>query len=71
MLTLTTVTALDILIDWLRDNINCDTLIIFDNDEDRTDSAALLPWIEQVRKDLCELRQLRGGGLTVRTGNVL
>ena len=37
MLTLTTETALDILIDWLRDNINCDTPIIFDNDEDNTD----------------------------------
>nr|WP_320733934.1 hypothetical protein [Enterobacter kobei] len=70
MLILTTETALDILIDWLHDNINCDTPIIFDNDEDRTDSAALLPWIEQARKDVCELRQLRGV-LTVRIGNVL
>jgi hypothetical protein len=42
---LTTETALNILIDWLQDNIIFDN-IIFDNDED-TDSAALLPWIEQ------------------------
>lgn len=47
MLTLTTETALDILIDWLRDNINCDTPIIFDNDEDNTDSAALLPGLSR------------------------
>ncbi|OSK33061.1 hypothetical protein EALG_04409 [Escherichia coli TA144] len=59
MLTLTTETALDILIDWLRDNINCDTPIIFDNDEDNTDSAALLPWIEQARKDVSDLRHLK------------
>ena len=59
MLTLTTETALDILIDWLRDNINCDTPIIFDNDEDNTDSAALLPWIEQARKDVSDLRYLK------------
>ena len=59
MLTLTTETALDILIDWLRDNINCDTPIIFDNDEDNTDSAALLPWIEQASKDVSDLRHLK------------
>ncbi|EFU7127876.1 DUF957 domain-containing protein, partial [Escherichia coli] len=44
---------------WLRDNINCDTPIIFDNDEDNTDSAALLPWIEQARKDVSDLRHLK------------
>ncbi|HHW7351672.1 TPA: DUF5983 family protein, partial [Escherichia coli] len=40
---LTTETALDILIAWLQDNIDCGSGIIFDNDEDKTDSAALLP----------------------------
>ena len=43
---LTTEAVLNILIEWLRDSISCDTEIIFDNDEDNTDSAALLPWIE-------------------------
>ncbi|MGE0892453.1 hypothetical protein AB4M26_25745 [Escherichia coli] len=43
MKSLTTETALDILIAWLQDNIDCESGIIFDNDEDKTDSAALLP----------------------------
>ncbi len=47
MKSLTTETALDILIAWLQDNIDCESGIIFDNDEDKTDSAALLPCIEQ------------------------
>ncbi|HDS4463552.1 TPA: hypothetical protein QHX71_005180 [Escherichia coli] len=51
MKSLTTETALDILIAWLQDNIDCESGIIFDNDEDRTDSAALLPCIEQARED--------------------
>nr|WP_311899225.1 hypothetical protein [Escherichia coli] len=33
--------------------------VIFDNDEDRTDSAALLPCIEQAREDIRILRQLQ------------
>ncbi|HFV5578949.1 TPA: hypothetical protein ACH9TM_003077, partial [Escherichia coli] len=33
--------------------------IIFDNDEDKTDSAALLPCIEQARADIRTLRQLQ------------
>ncbi|WP_244574037.1 hypothetical protein [Escherichia coli] len=45
MKSLTTETALDILIAWLQDNIDCESGIIFDNDEDKTDSAALLPCI--------------------------
>ncbi|MXD27835.1 DUF957 domain-containing protein, partial [Escherichia coli] len=49
MKSLTTETALDILIAWLQDNIDCDPGIIFDNDEDKTDSAALLPCIEEAR----------------------
>ncbi|EFB1086877.1 hypothetical protein ACMH0L_004796, partial [Escherichia coli] len=54
---LTTETALDILIAWLQDNIDCESGIIFDNDEDKTDSAALLPCIEQAREGIRTLRQ--------------
>ena len=56
---LTTEAALTILIDWLQGNIDCDTDIIFDNDEDKTDSAVLLPWIEQARNDVRNLRHLQ------------
>ncbi|WP_373225164.1 hypothetical protein [Enterobacter cloacae complex sp. ESBL7] len=56
---LTTEAALTILINWLQDNISCDSDIIFDNDEDNTDSAALLPWIERARQDVRDLRHLR------------
>ena len=56
---LTTETALDILIAWLQDNIDYESEIIFDNDEDKTDSAALLPCIEQAREDIRTLRQLQ------------
>lgn len=56
---LTTEAALNILIDWLQDNINCGTEIIFDNDEDNTDSAALLPWIEQALQEVRDLRHLQ------------
>ncbi|UUF61503.1 hypothetical protein NQB75_04020 [Escherichia coli] len=59
MKSLTTETALDILIAWLQDNIDCESGIIFDNDEDKTDSAALLPCIEQAREDIHTLRQLQ------------
>ena len=59
MKSLTTETALDILIAWLQDNIDCESGIIFDNDEDRTDSAALLPCIEQVRENVRTLRHLQ------------
>ncbi|MGC6031143.1 hypothetical protein [Enterobacter kobei] len=56
---LTTETALDILICWLQDNIDCGSEIIFDNDENRTDSTALLPWIAQALKDVRDLRHLQ------------
>jgi hypothetical protein len=56
---LTTEVALNILIGWLQDNISCNTGIIFDNDEDNTDSAVLLPWIEQARNDVRDLRHLQ------------
>ena len=58
MKSLTTETALYILIAWLQDNIDCESGIIFDNDEDKTDSAALLPCIKQAREDIRTLRQL-------------
>ncbi|EFD7753846.1 hypothetical protein ACNG6H_005583, partial [Escherichia coli] len=57
MKSLTTETALDILIAWLQDNIDCESGIIFDNDEDKTDSAALLPCIEQAREGIRTLCQ--------------
>ncbi|EOY2724830.1 hypothetical protein ACP3BO_005102 [Citrobacter freundii] len=56
---LTTEVALNILTGWLQDDIDYGTEIIFDNDEDNTDSAALLPHIEQARNDVHDLRHLR------------
>lgn len=56
---LTTETAPDILIAWLQGNINCESGIIFDNDEDRTDSVSLLPCIEQALQDIQTLRHLQ------------
>ncbi|HFI7172261.1 TPA: hypothetical protein ACGRZW_004105 [Escherichia coli] len=56
---LTTEAALNILIEWLQDNIDCGTGIIFGNDEDNTDSAVLLPWIERARQDVRDLRHLQ------------
>ncbi|ATZ40913.1 DUF957 domain-containing protein [Escherichia coli] len=59
MMPLTTETALDILIAWLQDNIDCESGIIFDNDENKTDSVTLLPCIKQVRQDVRTLRHLQ------------
>lgn len=59
MQTLTTEEALQILIDWLRDNIDCNSGIIFDNDEDNTDSAMLLPHVEQALNDVRDLHHLQ------------
>ncbi|MES0321191.1 hypothetical protein KDV87_10340 [Citrobacter sedlakii] len=56
---LTTETALTILIDWLRDNIDSGTNIIFDNDEDNTDSTMLLPHVEQALNDVRDLHHLQ------------
>ncbi|MGQ8702564.1 hypothetical protein [Serratia marcescens] len=56
---LTTETALNILIGWLQDNIDCGSEIIFDNDEDNTNSAMLLPWIERARQDVRDLQRLQ------------
>ncbi|PLC61178.1 hypothetical protein B9P82_21610 [Citrobacter sp. L55] len=49
---LTTEPALNILIGWLQDNVDCGSEIIFDNDEDNTDSAVLLPKIEQALRNV-------------------
>ena len=59
MKSLTTETALYILIAWLQDNIDCESGIIFDNDEDKTDSAVLFPWIERACQDVRELCQFQ------------
>ncbi|NYY78213.1 hypothetical protein DMI69_10290 [Escherichia coli] len=58
MKSLTTETALDILIAWLQDNIDCESGIIFDNDEDKTDSAALCPVLNRP-EDIRTLHQLQ------------
>lgn len=56
---LTTEQGLQILIDWLQDNIDCETSLIFDNDEDQTQSAELLPCLEQALSDVRALRHLQ------------
>ena len=56
---LTTEVALNILIDWLQDNIDCGSEIIFDNDEDNTDSAVLLPGLERTLQDVRDLHHLQ------------
>lgn len=56
---LTTEAALNVLIDWLQNNIDCGNVIIFDNDNDDTDSAVLLPRIVMAIRDVCALRYLQ------------
>ncbi|HII4325739.1 TPA: hypothetical protein ACY4PY_001936 [Enterobacter cloacae] len=56
---LSTEAALNILIDWLQDNIDCGNKIVFGNDEDGTDSAALLPWTEKALQEVRDLRHLQ------------
>ena len=51
-------TALQILTDWLRDNIAFNTEIIFDNDEDMTDSATLPPFAKRALKDMRDMHHL-------------
>nr|WP_265332349.1 hypothetical protein [Hafnia paralvei] len=48
------------LIRWLEDNINADSTLIFDNDDDHTDSAALLPCIARALADIRQ-RQIMNG----------
>nr|WP_156294515.1 DUF957 domain-containing protein [Serratia oryzae] len=57
-MTLTTEQGLEILINWLQDNIDCGSSLIFDNDEDKTDSATLLPLVQQARNAVWDLRHL-------------
>lgn len=57
---LTTEQGLEILIRWLEDNINADSTLIFDNDDDHTDSAALLPCIARALADIRQ-RQIMNG----------
>ncbi|ELZ3101525.1 hypothetical protein T0G89_004366 [Escherichia coli] len=49
MKSLTTETALDILIVWLQDNIDCESGIIFDNDGN--DSNLLIVFYVQIMPD--------------------
>ncbi|WP_337264970.1 MULTISPECIES: hypothetical protein [unclassified Serratia (in: enterobacteria)] len=56
--TLTTEQGLEILINWLQNNIDCGSSLIFDNDEDKTDSATLLPLVQQARNAVWDLRHL-------------
>lgn len=56
---LTTEAALNILIGWLQGNIDCGSEIIFDNDEDNTDSAKLLPRVEQALQNVRDLHHLQ------------
>lgn len=56
--TLTPEQGLDILINWLQDNIDCGSSLIFDNDENKTDSATLLPVVQQAQNAVWDLRHL-------------
>lgn len=55
---LTPEAALEILINWLQDNIDCESELIFDNDVTRTDSATLLPAVEQALSAVRDLQLL-------------
>lgn len=52
--------GLEIVIRWLEDNIDADSTIIFDNDDDRTDSAALLPCIARALADIRQSQIMNG-----------
>ncbi len=56
---LSTEQGLLVLIDWLQDNINCETHLIFDNDEEQTQSADLLPYVQQALSDVRDLHHLQ------------
>ncbi|EAW9500669.1 hypothetical protein P8F49_004793 [Salmonella enterica] len=57
---LTTEEGLQILICWLQDNIDCGSTIIFDNDDNLTDSVALLPCIEHALADIRQRKIMNG-----------
>ncbi|WP_436883083.1 hypothetical protein [Enterobacter asburiae] len=66
MRTLTVVQGLEILASWLEDNIGCETELCFDNPEDGTDSAMLLPCVEAALamiKYALNPAEMAGGGL--------
>ncbi|PVZ87417.1 hypothetical protein C9426_12655 [Serratia sp. S1B] len=50
--------GLQILIDWLQDNIDCDSTLIFDNDEKLTDSSKLLSCVEQALNVVLSLQSM-------------
>ncbi|MDU3157153.1 DUF957 domain-containing protein [Hafnia alvei] len=52
--------GLEILIRWLEDNIKCGSTIIFDNDDNLTGSAALLPCIEHALRDIRQRQIMKG-----------
>lgn len=63
---LTAEQGLQVLIDWLQDNIDCGTSLIFDNDEEQTQSADLLPCVQQALnavRDLHHLQLLHKSGM--------
>lgn len=50
--TLTPEDGLRILANWLQDNVDCESSLIFDNDEDMTDSQMLLECVNEI---LCNI----------------
>ncbi len=59
MKSLTTETALDILIVWLQDNIDCESGIIFDNDEDKNGFGSTVALYRTGPEDVRTLRHLQ------------
>ncbi|EIZ1086020.1 hypothetical protein MPI44_004568 [Klebsiella oxytoca] len=53
------VEALEIMTAWLQDNVNMESDIIFDNDEDRTDSEVMLPALLMALNTLKTIASLR------------
>ncbi len=49
---------LEVLSSWLEDNINMDSEIIFDNDEDNTNSEILYPAVEKANAVLRKMASL-------------
>ncbi len=53
------VEALEIMAAWLQDNVDMESDIIFDNDEDRTDSEVMLPALLMALNTLKTIASLR------------
>ncbi|EIC1587317.1 hypothetical protein K9692_004771 [Escherichia coli] len=49
---------LDILASWLDDNINCESELLFDNDDDATDSELMYPAVERASAVLRKVESL-------------